>query len=486
MVFFKLAERSLGLISTIVVARLLVPADFGLVAMAFSMIAVLEILSAFSLDMVLIQRQDATRDHYNTAWTLKILTNTLIALLVVAIAAPTGSFFSEPRVEHVMYGLAFAVFVQGLENIGVVDFRKELTLSKEFRFLLAKKLIAVAVTITLAVIFRSYWALVAGSVTSRVAGVLLSYFVHPFRPRLSLSARHDLLHFSKWLFVNNLLAVGTYRAQDFIIGRLAGPTTLGLYNLGAEIAGLPTSQLAAPVNRAVFPGYAKMAGNPEPLRAGYLSVVAVMALIAIPAAAGLWALADHLVPVLLGQQWVACIPIIQILSIRGVFMALQTNAGYVFIAMGKPSTTTRLATLRLVILVPSLLVGTSLNGSTGAAWAALGSALVMVPFFQAAIFRSLDLRLKDYVRILWRPLLGVACMLLIITLWRQWLDQLGLPGGYLTILLTSILIGMTTYAGTVFLLWHIAGRPVGAESHAIAMVAAKLRGTRSAGESASK
>jgi O-antigen/teichoic acid export membrane protein len=485
MVSFKLVERSLGLISTIVLARLLVPADFGIVAMASSTIAVLSLLGAFSLDVVLIQKQDATRDHYNTAWTLKMLTNTLIAALVALIAMPTARFFSEPRVEYVIYGLAVAAFVQGFENIGIVAFRKELALHKEFKFLLAKKLVGVIVGVTLAFILRSYWALVAGSIASRVAGVALSYLVHSFRPRLSLAARHELMSFSKWLFLNNILFVGIHRAPDFVIGRLGGPTMLGVYNLSSEIANLPTSELAAPVNRAVFPGYARMAGVQESLRTGFLGVVASMALLAIPAAAGLAALADLLVPVLLGSRWSECIPIIQILSVQGLLMALQTNQGYVFIATGKPSTATRLAMWRLVILVPSLVVGASLDGSKGAAWAALATVLVMSPFSQVAIFRALNLRLKDYGPILWRPLLGVGCMLLTIVLWRQWLDALAPPGGQLTILLTSVLIGATSYAAAVLLLWHVAGRPIGPESHAIVMVTAKLRRARPAEEGAS-
>lgn len=478
MVLFKLLERGLGLVSTVVLARLLVPADFGIVAMAVSMVAVLELLSAFSLDMALIQKQNLTRDHYDTAWTLNVLANVLIAVLAVLIAAPGASFFGDPRVEWVIYGLAVAVVVQGFENIGVVAFRKELTLDKEFRFLLMKKLVAVVVSVTIAVMFRSYWALVAGSVAGRIAGVALSYLVHPFRPRLSLAARHELLHFSKWLFVNNLLFVTNQRAPDFIIGRLAGPTTLGVYNLGYEIAHLPTTELAAPVNRAVFPGYTRMAGTPGSLRAGFLAVVASIALIAIPAAVGVAALAEELVHVLLGQQWLECIPIIQILSIQGLFAALQSNAGYIFIATGRPSTSTRLATLRLAILMPTLFIGTTFGGSIGAAWAVLGTMLLILPFSYAAIFKSLRLRPKDYGPILWRPLVGAGGMLLAITVWRQWLDSVAPSSSHSATLLTSIFIGFTSYVAATFLLWHVAGRPVGPESHVTAAVMARLGWTR--------
>ena len=193
MVLFKLFERGLGLVTTLVLARLLAPADFGIVAMATSVIALLEILAGFSFDIALIQKQDAEERHYHAAWTLNFLTYAAMALLMVLVAAPVATFYRELRVEQVLYALSFGVFVVGFENIGTVAFRKELQLRRDFNFLLAKKLAAAVVGITVAVAFRSYWALVAGIVTSRLVGVVLSYVVHPFRPRPSLNGSRELL-----------------------------------------------------------------------------------------------------------------------------------------------------------------------------------------------------------------------------------------------------------------------------------------------------
>lgn len=474
MVLFKLLDRTLGLLSILVLARLLTPADFGIVAMASATIAVLELLGAFSLDLALIQNQNTTRKHYDTAWTFNILANIAIALLMLLIAAPSASFFREPRVEYVIYGLAAGVFVQGFENVGVVAFRKELMLNREFGFLLAKRLIGVITGVVLAIAFRSYWALVAGSVASQLAGVALSYVLHPFRPRLSLAARRELIHFSKWLFINNILFVGNHKAPDFIIGRLSGSTTLGIYNLGHEIANLPTTELAAPINRAVYPGYAAMARDPGALRTAFLGVASSVALIAIPAAAGLAALAGDLVGVLLGEQWTACIPIIQILSIQGLLVALQTNAGYVFIATGNPRTVTGLASMRLAILVPSLLVGTAWGGVVGAASGALCTTIAMLPFNYAAIFRTLSLGLRDYGAILWRPLLAAGCMLLALDFCGRLLDGLGSTLAQLAGLIASVLVGAVVYVVTVFLFWSAVGRPTGAESRVLGFLGAKL------------
>jgi O-antigen/teichoic acid export membrane protein len=124
MVGFKLLERSIGLISTIILARLLIPEDFGLIAMANAVIAVAELLQAFSFDVALIQNQQATREDYDTAWTLNILLAASCAVLLAAAAYPLSVFYGDPRVESVIYWLALGMLTQGFENIGIIAFRK--------------------------------------------------------------------------------------------------------------------------------------------------------------------------------------------------------------------------------------------------------------------------------------------------------------------------------------------------------------------------
>ena len=126
MVLFKLLERSLGMISMLILARLLVPADFGLMAMATSLVALLELITAFGVDTALVQRRDATPAHFNSAWTLNVCAGGAIATMMLLMSWPASVFYREPRVTAVICALAFAAAVQGFENIGVVTFRKEM------------------------------------------------------------------------------------------------------------------------------------------------------------------------------------------------------------------------------------------------------------------------------------------------------------------------------------------------------------------------
>src|SRR5512134_3908634 len=175
MVLFKLGERSLGLVSTLILARLLVPGDFGLVAMAMSVIGIVELASAFSFEVALIQKDRPERRHYDTAWTLNVMLGAVCALITALLAYPAAAFYGEDRLMPVMLVLAVAWLAASFENVGTVDFRRTMNFSKEFAFLTSKKLVSFVVTVSLAFALQSYWALVAGAVVGRFTGLVLSF-----------------------------------------------------------------------------------------------------------------------------------------------------------------------------------------------------------------------------------------------------------------------------------------------------------------------
>lgn len=467
MVLFKFIERGLGLISTIILARLLVPHDFGLVAMAMSMIAILELMGAFSFDVALIQNPNAGRDQFDTAWTFNLLFAMVSALLLIILAFPAAHFYAEPRLEEVMYWLALSMAIQGFENIGIIAFRKDMRFDKEFKFLFGKKIAGFAVTVPLAFILHNYWALVIGTLSSRAAGTLLSYVVHEYRPRFSLAARSALFHFSKWLLLNNIAVFLRYRSTDLIVGRFGGPHALGLFSVAYEISNLPTTELVAPINRAVFPGYAKMSHDIAVLRQGYINVAAMIALLSLPAAFGIAVIAPLLVPVFLGDKWLEAIPLIQILAVFGAVVALQNNNGPALLALGKPHIMTGLAIASGLLFLPTLIVLTIQYGVMGAAWANIIIVLVMLPISYAFMFRALEMRASHLLREIWRPIVATAAMTSVVQWYVETTAATTNLGMQIAHLLVAIVIGFVVYSVALLVLWYMSGRPTGAEQHVL-------------------
>jgi lipopolysaccharide exporter len=463
MVSFKFIDRGIGLASTIVLARLLAPADFGLIAIAMMLIGALQLLVAFSFDVHLIQNPDSGRDQFDTAWTFNVLFAFFCAIALSALAHPVALFYHEPRLDIVIYTLAFGNFVGGFSNIGPVIFRREMRFDREFKFMLGKRLAPVLITIPIAFWLRNYWALVFGQLAGTCASMLLSYFVSTYRPRFSLKAKSELFHSSKWLVLNNMLGFLNGRAAEFVIGKFAGVAGLGVYTISSEISTLPTTELVAPINRAAFPGYSRLADDIDKLRGSFLSVISMVALFALPTAIGIVSVADLMVPAVLGWKWLTAIPLIQVLAIYGALVSLQTNISYVYLAVGRPKIITLVSTVQFCVLLALLLPATWYWGAIGASWAFLATAILMVPVNQTLIARQLKLSAWEYGARLWRPFIAASIMASTLYVLKNNFTLGHESAPYVAALLLSIAVGVVVYFCSLYVLWRMAARPEGAE-----------------------
>jgi O-antigen/teichoic acid export membrane protein len=472
MVGFKLIDRSLGLLSTLILARLLVPEDFGIVALATTFVVFLELCTSLSFDVALIQDQRADRSTYDSAWTLNACFGMAVGAFMVLLASPAAWFFSVPDLEVVMYALAIGPVVSGFDNIGVVAFQKEMRFDREFRFLFAKRLTAFVFTVTAAVILESYWALVIGTVLSRVMGNAFSYMLHPFRPRFSLVAARRLIRFSAWVLVVNVLHFFKLRSSDLVLGRLHGPETVGLFSISYEISNLAATELVAPINRAVFPAYSKLASDKPALRTEYLSVMGLIVLIAVPAVAGVAATAPLIVPALLGQNWLAATPILTILSFYGITQVTTSNAHAVYMATGRPDIAAKLGAAHVAALLAALIPLAYLYGAEGAAYAFLVASIVIVPANFVVVMNLLSIRVMQLVAELWRPLVAATVMFLLV---RMGLGELPEPAGSLSafgMLAIVSVAGAFAFVVIQALLWMASGAPEGAERIALRRITA--------------
>ncbi|MEO8037144.1 MAG: lipopolysaccharide biosynthesis protein [Betaproteobacteria bacterium] len=475
MMGLKLLERSIGLVSTVILARLLLPEDFGLVAMAIAVVALLELMTAFGFDTALIQRQQTGREHYDTAWTFNVFFGLAISALVVVLAVPAATFYHEARLEQILPILALSALVGGFENIGTVAFRKELDFRSEFRFLLAKRLSTFVVTVGLAIAFRSYWALIAGTVTGRFVSVFISYRLHAYRPRISLAARADLFHFSKWLLISSLIQFLNNRSTDFILGRTVGSHGLGIYNVAFEIATLPSTELIAPLNRAVFPAYSRLSTDLDQLRSRFMTVFSMICMAAFPVSVGVLCVAEPAVKLLLGSQWLDAIPLIRIVAISGLIGALQSNLYLVILALGKPKANTYLSATVLAVSLPSIVISSLYFGATGAAFAHCLSSIVGLIGISVVFFRLTGVSVGAFGGLMIRPIVASATMAMVVWGVGSWLATNGAVRSSLVDLLVLTSTGAVTYVATIILTWVAAGRPNGPELRLLGLLSIQLQ-----------
>lgn len=449
--------KALAFISTIVLARLLTPADFGIVAIATAVVTLVEMLGDFGFHVYLVQKKELNREDLDTAWTFQILLALLESILLLACASLVGGWYKEPRLKAVFYVLAATVLLGGFRNVGIVSFQKELKFHLEFLLRVPSKIIGITAALGLAYALNNYWALILGICSQRITEVAASYTLCSYRPRFCLQGARELFGFSKWLYCNTTLSFVLQRAPDLILGKLAGKDAVGLFSVSHSIATLPTSELAEPVARATFPSYVKLRDDPELLKEGYLKVLRLLAFFAVPMGVGIAALAEIVVPVLLGNKWISAVPVLQILALGGILKTLQSNTGSVFLAVGRPWVITSLWALRVCVLIPMLVVFCLRSGVVGAAWAFFLAEAVTSPFILVYVLRSLRVSWKDVIDTFIRPLLGSLIMYFLLVLVRGSKIILAMPVNILS-LGVMVFIGSIIYLSCILLLWMLSGK----------------------------
>ena len=246
-------DRLIGLASTLVLARLLLPDDFGIVAMASVVVGLIDTLLDLGVGSALIQNKDAAREEFDTAWTLRLMQAVLAAVSIWLLAPLAAEYFRDTRVLDVIRVMAFAILIGGFENIGIVAFQKNMEFGRDFQFFFFRRIAGFVVTIALAFWLHSYWAMVVGAIVGRIVGVAISYWLHDYRPRFSLVRLKEIWSFSQWILIRNLGDYGVMQVDKFLVGRRTDASTMGSYALADEIASMPSTELLAPLSRVLFP-----------------------------------------------------------------------------------------------------------------------------------------------------------------------------------------------------------------------------------------
>ena len=293
----SICARGLGLVSSIILARLLMPEDFGLMAIAMAIVAFSQGTTSTGFESALIQKQDRPEDFLNTAWTFE-LARYLILFLIIFIAAPLfASFFNEPRAVAILRVISISLVFQGLRNIGVVYFRKNLDFKKQFVMEIVPLIARISVVIPLAFSLRNVWALVWGSLTTGVATCLISYVMHPYRPRLDFSIKRagNLFNFGKWILGSSILVMIRQQGMTMFVGKFLGIPILGFYNRAGAFSTMMFQQVIGIVWKVGYPAYSQLQLDPGRFKQAYLKTLQLLTFIGIPMAGGLFVLSGDFV-----------------------------------------------------------------------------------------------------------------------------------------------------------------------------------------------
>ena len=251
--------------------------------------------------------------------------------------------------------------------------------------------------------------------------------------------------------------------QVMIIGKISGAASLGIFSISYEIAHLPSTELIVQVNRVLLPGFSKMNSSVTRLRDGYMKVVPLLNMIVLPIGLGLAAVAEYLVPIILGDKWLDSIPLIVVLSIEGALVASQRTVGVVLLAAGKAKTITFMAGANIIVLIPTLIYATSEWGPIGACLTLLVATCLMITVNYGALYRYIGVTFSDFLKIYLRPTLASCVMYKGIRFYAEQQPPSEISFILFGHLIATVLLGIMIYTSTIIILWLISGRPEGPE-----------------------
>ena len=465
----RMVARFLSVISTLILARLLTPKDFGIYALAMAVYAFVDLLRAFGFGHALIQNQDATDAHYNTAWTLGFIFSLMTSSLLFILAPYAAVFFAEPALETVVRFMCVLFLLDGVKNIGIINFQKHMTFNREFRFLLLTKLSGFLVTIPLAFLLRSYWAMLWGLLSSSLMLLMLSYVMQPFRPRPGLSHWRELFSFSAWLQINNILTFCRRHTEKVLLSRMADLAAVGSLQLAREVGQL-LIEIVQPINRAVFPGYARVNKNPAGMLDIFCDVNGILLTIGFPVAVGLFATAHLLVPTVLGEQWLHIVPLMKWLALASLLSVGMSSTNNVLIALARMKWASAIIALNVVLLVSSMLFLLPIYGILGVGYAAVISQLCVLVLCFVALRIHIGLQLIQVTSMVYRPALSALVMFVLLQVLfpQQWAES---PWFHQILQLAAAVIsGAICYFLVLVLLWLLASRPDGPELKVLRIV----------------
>lgn len=460
-------ERLLDFVSVVVLARLLSPEDFGLVAIAASVATIVEGLAAFDVEKALIRSRDDARELYDTAWTLSLVRGLVAGLVMLAVAP----FLGDERITHVVLALAATPVLKGLANPRFVTFERDLDYSKLASLTLAARAGAFVVTVAVAVRTLSHWALVAGLLAGALLTLLLGYVLRPYRPRFSLARFSELFGFSGWLSATSIVTTLSMETDKLIVGRILGIVDAGLYFMTQRVGVLPSRELISPLQRLLYPSFSEALEDPGRLRRMAAESINVLGSLALPAGFGFALVAADFVPLALGGQWTPIVPLLVILvPYLGVRATLSMTLPCVM-ALGRTRLLFGVSLVYALVHVPAFVLGTLLGGLRGAIGALVGAGVVYTGLNAWMLRRTLGLRIGEIAGRLRRPALATVAMLVVAGPLAVLVPPPEVPRlASWGLLAAKVLLGASSYLGALAWLWTREGRPEGLERRVLELM----------------
>ena len=402
--------------STMVLARLLTPGDFGLVAMVAAITGFVVVCKDAGLSMATVQSRAIDHAQISTLFWINVALSGAMVLLLAALAPAIALLYGEPRLVWLTIGMAGSFIFMGLTVQHEALLKRQLRFRALVSINVAAQVAGVAVAIVAASLGAGCWALVAMAATTAMAnavGVWIACDWRPGLPRLHSGVR-DMLAFGGNLTVSAIVNNGARSLGNILIGSMCGASLLGIYNKAYLLLLLPFQQIAAPITAVALPALSRLQFDSDGFRRYFRGGVLLMTALGMPLVAFAYVMAPDLILVVLGEQWTAVTPIFRALAPAAFVETFNVANGWAFIPLGRADRYLRCVVVSSVVIIAASVMGLPW-GPIGVAYG-YSAARIALRLPQAMYaFHGTPLRLSDLGSQLWRP--ASAAILSAAVLW---------------------------------------------------------------------
>lgn len=453
MFFRGLGSQGFQIVTSIIIARLLFPEDFGMMAKAMIAIQFARRLGQFGFSTILVQRKELSDDHIKTAFTLNLSINSLIFAILFFSAGPIATFLESEGVKPLLQVLSAIFVISGFYYTPIALLKRNLRFKDTSMIAFMENVINFTTPVIFAWLGFGVWSLVIGAMLGHLSNLVMSHWLARWWPKFGINVQcmKETFSFGVWLNVQSYIAYFSKNIDYVIVGKFLGDAALGFYERAYKLMHIPRRNFTNMLQTVLLSAYSRMQDDEKRLYSAIDRVVFTASLFAYPVMISLWVLAPYFVIALYTEKWAAMITPFQILCLAGIFETLASLFDPVLVARGAVKQGAMLLFWKLLFLVIAVFVGINW-GVNGVAWAVTVNSLFYLCIFLYFLRTRMNYSLVSFLKNQRTAVLYTLTMIALVI----GVEYLMLPafGGYPAVMLIGLLL--TTSFGLIaaHLLWR--------------------------------
>ncbi|MDE2222750.1 MAG: MOP flippase family protein [Candidatus Omnitrophica bacterium] len=430
-------------LSTAILARILVPADFGIVGMAYVVTQIVQLFGNLGLGSALIQKAKVDEEYLSTAYWGSVAMGIVLSLLGMAASPLAAVFFKRAIVQPVLICLSINFFIASLVSVQTVLLTKNLNFKQISIIEVITTIIRVAAILGFALSGFGLWSIVVGVVAERVVKTVIFYFFSDWRPKMIFDwgKFKELFHFGKNLFGSGFLGYFNANMDSIVTGRVLGAAELGYYQFAYNLPHLVITMFTDRFNEVLFPVYSKIQDDIQRVGRGYLKTVNFIAMFTLPIMLGFLFTAHDFILTVYGKKWLPSILPLSILCVSGAIRSINSPNTTLITALGRPDMNFKWSSILFPVTLAAIILGAKF-GIIGVAVAM--TVMAFLSFIMLFIcLKKVTLTFTDYFMAVKPGLISALLMLTVLLIFNKWPFIEGLSSPLRLVL--NMAVGALTY-----------------------------------------